>query len=157
MDILQLLDRLETVLGSGSRIPLTGKTVVDEHECLDILDQLRVAIPEDVKQAKRVQSERERLLDDAEDQAARIVAHAQEQVSLMVQQHEIARAAEAKARLILQDAELEAEERRDGADRYAVETLSALERELAEQLNVVRNGIRALSRREYQGEEEVAE
>lgn len=157
MDILQLLDRLETVLSSGSRIPMTGKTVVDEHECLDILDQLRVAIPEDVKQAKRVQSERDRLLRDAEDQATRIVAHAQEQVSQMVEQHEIARAAEAKARLMLQDAELEATERRDGADRYATETLTLLEQELTEQLNVVRNGIRALSRREYQELEEAGE
>ena len=61
MDILYLLDRLETVLTSGSRVPLTGKTVVDEHECLDIIDQLRVAVPEEVKQAKRVQGEREQL------------------------------------------------------------------------------------------------
>ena len=157
MDILQLLDRLETVLSSGSRLPFSGKTVVDEHECLDILDQLRVAIPEDVKQAKRVQNERDRLLRDAEDQAARIVAHAQEQVSQMVDQHEITRAAESKARLILQDADLEASERRDGADRYAAETLSALEQQLSEQLNVVRNGIRALSRREYQEDEEAVE
>ncbi len=157
MDILQLLDRLETVLSSGSRIPLTGKTVVDEHECLDILDQLRVAIPEDVKQAKRVQSERDRLIRDAEDQATRIVAHAQEQVSQMVQQHEISRAAEAKARLILQDAELEASERREGADRYAAETLASLEHQLTEQLNVVRNGIQSLSRREYQEDDEAVE
>ena len=157
MDILQLLDRLETVLSSGSRIPFSGKTVVDEHECLDILDQLRVAIPEDVKQAKRVQNERDRLLRDAEDQAARIVAHAQEQVSQMVEQHEVARAAEAKARLILQDAELEASERREGADRYAAETLGSLEHQLTEQLNVVRNGIRALSQREYPEEEEAVD
>jgi hypothetical protein len=155
MDILQLLDRLETVLSSGSRIPLTGKTVVDEHECLDILDQLRVAIPEDVKQARRVQTERDRLIHDSEEQASRIVAHAQEQVSQMVEQHEIARAAEAKARLILQDAELEANERREGADRYAEETLAALEHQLSEQLGVVRNGIRALSRGDYREDEEV--
>jgi vacuolar-type H+-ATPase subunit H len=157
MDILQLLDRLETVLSSGSRIPLTGKTVVDEHECLDILDQLRVTIPEDVKQARRVQNERDRLIQDAEEQAARIVSHAQEQASQMTLQHEIARTAEGKARLIIQDAELEADERRDGADRYAVETLSVLERELDEQLGVVRNGIRALSKREFHEEEEARE
>ena len=47
MDMQYLLDRLEAVLTSGSRLPLTGKTMIDEHECLDIIDQLRVAIPED--------------------------------------------------------------------------------------------------------------
>ncbi len=144
MDILYLLDRLETVLTSGSRVPLTGKTVVDEHECLDIIDQLRVAVPEEVKQAKKQQLERERLLQEAEDQAARIVAHAQEQAAAMALQHEVVRVAEAKSRRILEESEIEARERRDGADRYAAEALADLEGRLNELLSVVRNGIRSL-------------
>ncbi len=146
MEMLLLLDRLETVLANGARIPLSGKTVVDEHECLDIIDQLRVAVPEEVKQAKRLQAERERLLADAESQAARIVAHAQEQASLMAEQHEILKAAEAKARRILEDAELDAAERMEGADRYALETLQELESRLSELLSVARNGVRTLSK-----------
>ena len=157
MDILQLLDRLETVLSSGSRIPLSGKTVVDEHECMDILDQMRIAIPEEVKAAKRVQGDRDRVIRDAEDRAERIVAHAREQADSLAEQHEIVRAAEARARLILQDAEAEAQERREGADRYAAETLMQIERHLSEQLNVVRNGIRALSREVYDEGDEVPE
>ncbi|MGE5620195.1 MAG: hypothetical protein ACM3US_13175 [Sphingomonadaceae bacterium] len=149
MDIMYLLDRLETVLTTGSRIPLSGKTVVDEHECLDIIDQMRVAIPEEVKQAKKMQGERERLLQEAEERASRIVAHAQEQASSMAQQHEIVRVAEAKARRILEEAEAEARERREGADRYAAESLAELESRLTELLGIVRNGIRALDREEW--------
>ncbi len=144
MDILYLLDRLEAALTSGSRVPLTGKAVVDEQECLDIIDQLRVAIPEEVKQAKKLQTERERLLQEAEERAARVVAHAQDQASVMAQQHEVAKVAEAKARRLLEDAEADARERREGADRYAAETLSDLESHLNELLSVTRNGIRAL-------------
>lgn len=146
MDMQYLLDRLETVLTSGSRIPLTGKTVVDEHECLDIVDQLRVAIPEEIKQAKRVIGERDRLLHDAEEQAKRVVAHAQEQAALLATQHEIAKAAEARARRILQEAEAEATERREGSDRYAAETLTELENRLNELLGLVRNGLRSLDK-----------
>jgi len=146
MDILYLLDRLEAVLTSGSRIPLTGKTVVDEHECLDIVDQMRVAIPEEIKQAKRVHGERERLILDAEEQAKRIIAHAQEQADLMVQQHEIVKAAEARARKMLEAAEAEAAERREGSDRYAAETLKELEGRLTELLSVVGNGLRSLEK-----------
>lgn len=149
MDIQQLLDRLETVLSSGSRIPFIGKTLVDEHECMDILDQMRIAIPEEVKAAKRVQSDRDRVMREAEDRAERIISHAREQADEMAEQHEIVRAAEARARAILQDAEAEAEERRDGADRYATNTLMQLETQLAEQLDIVRNGIGALSRSGY--------
>ncbi len=144
MDILYLLDRLEAALTNGSRVPLTGKAMVDEQECLDIIDQLRVAIPEEVKQAKKLQSERERLLQEAEERAARVVAHAQDQASVMSEQHEVAKMAEAKARRVLEEAEAEARDRREGADRYAAETLSELEGRLSELISVVRNGIRSL-------------
>lgn len=146
MEIMHLLDRLEAVLTSSSRIPITGKAMVDEQECLDIIDQLRVVIPEEVKQAKRLQQDRDRIMNDAEEQAARIVAHAQEQASNMVEQHEITRAADAKARRLMEEAEREVRERREGADRYAVETLTELEQRLAQIQGVVRNGIRALAK-----------
>ena len=146
MEIMHLLDRLEAVLTSSSRIPMTGKAVVDEHECLDIIDQLRVAVPDEVKQAKRLQHDRDRIIQDAEEQAARIVAHAQEQASNMTQQHEISRNAETRARRIMDEADREARDRREGADRYAAETLAELEHRLDEIQDVVRNGIKSLSR-----------
>lgn len=144
MDILYLLDRLETVLTSGSRIPLTGKTVVDEHECLDIIDQLRVAVPDEVKQARRMQGDRDRIIQEAEERASRIVAHAQDQASNLAEQHEIAKAAEAVARRIVAEAEADAVERKEGADRYAADTLADLEHRLNEVLGVVRNGLQSL-------------
>jgi cell division septum initiation protein DivIVA len=146
MEIMHLLDRLEAVLTGSSRIPMTGKAVVDEQECLDIIDQLRVAIPEEVKQARRLQQDKERIIQDAEEHAARVVAHAQDQASNMILQHEITRGAEAKARRLMEEADREARERRAEADRYATETLAELDRRLAELQGVVRNGIRALNR-----------
>jgi|SRR5450830_1095050 len=144
MDILYLLDRLETVLTSGSRVPFTGKTVVDEHECLDIIDQLRVAVPDEVKQAKRLHGDRDRIIQEAEERASRIVAHAQEQASNLADQHEIAKAAESVARRTMAAAEADAAEAREGADRYASETLAELEHRLDEMMGVVRNGLRSL-------------
>jgi hypothetical protein len=146
MDIMHLLDRLETVLTNSSRIPMTGKAVVDEQECLDIIDQLRVAIPDEVKQAKRLHQDRDRIIQDAEEQAARVVAHAQDQASNMMLQHEITRAAEAKARRLMEEADRESRERKEEADRYATQTLADLDRRLVEVQMVVRNGIRTLSR-----------
>jgi hypothetical protein len=146
VDIMHLLDRLETVLTSSSRIPMTGKAVVDEQECLDIIDQLRVAIPDEVKQAKRLQQDKDRIVQDAQEQATRVVAHAQDQASNMMLQHEITRAAEAKARRLMEEADREARERREEADRYAAQTLAELDRRLVEVQMVVRNGIRSLSR-----------
>ncbi|MER3406140.1 MAG: ATPase, partial [Chloroflexota bacterium] len=62
VDVLQLIDRLEALISSGARLPLTSRALVDEQEVLDILDQLRMAVPEEIRQAKRLSQERERLL-----------------------------------------------------------------------------------------------
>src|SRR5205814_8364858 len=72
MDILYLLDQLEEVLGAGSRLPLTSRTLVDEPEILDILDQIRVSIPEEVKAGRRLTQERDQVISDARAEAERI-------------------------------------------------------------------------------------
>src|SRR5205807_9205487 len=77
MDILYLLDQLEEVLGAGSRLPLTSRTLVDEPEILDILDQIRVSIPEEVKAGRRLTQERDQVVADARAEAERILREAE--------------------------------------------------------------------------------
>jgi hypothetical protein len=62
VDFMYLLDRLEEALATGSRLPLTARTLVDEQECLDILDQMRVAMPSEIKEARRVIAERDSVM-----------------------------------------------------------------------------------------------
>ena len=63
MDILHLIDRLEMLITEKSfRIPFTSNVIIQEDEFLDIIDQMRVSIPEEVKLAKRTEAERDRLL-----------------------------------------------------------------------------------------------
>ena len=77
MDILYLLDQLEEALGAGSRLPLTSRTLVDEQEILDILDQIRVSIPDEIKVIADAHAEADRILRDADAQAAdRLSDHA---------------------------------------------------------------------------------
>lgn len=123
MDILYLLDRLEEVLSSGSRLPFTSRSLVDEDELLDILDQIRVAIPEELKAARRLTQEREQVLAEARAEAERVVREAEQQVAGRVSDHALVLAAEGRARQIEEDAAQEAEEIRHQADRYALRTL----------------------------------
>ena len=51
MDVLQLIDKLEQLVNSGTRLPLSSRTVIDEQEFLDIIDQLRIMVPDEIKQA----------------------------------------------------------------------------------------------------------
>src|SRR5438874_7418002 len=91
VDILYLLDQLEEVLGAGSHLPMTSRTLVDEQEILDILDQIRVPIPDEIKAARRVTQERDQLLADARAEADRLVREADSRVADRLADHHLVR------------------------------------------------------------------
>jgi F0F1-type ATP synthase membrane subunit b/b' len=144
MDILHLVDRLETMLSKGWRIPFTSNIVVQEDAFLDIIDQLRITIPDEVKQAKRLGAERERLIEQARQEADRIVASAHDKIEALVESQEVVKQADQRARSTAEDAHRSAEQIRREADTYVVESLSNLEEELLQLITTVRNGIHRL-------------
>lgn len=146
VDILHLVDRLETLLNQSWRLPFTSNVMIQEDAFLDIIDQMRISIPEEVKQARRVSAERERLLEQAQDEADRLVGLAQEQAGSLADNHEVMRAAHLKAEEIVAMAHHSAEGVKADADDYVMEMLSSLEENLMRLLTTVRNGIREVQR-----------
>jgi vacuolar-type H+-ATPase subunit H len=142
VDILHLVDRLEAFINQSWRIPFTSNVVIHEDDFLDIIDQMRVSIPEEVKQARRVTAERNHVLEQAQQEADRIVALAQEQAGSLADDHEVMRSAYAKADEIVAQAERSAGDVRAEADVYVMEVLGGLEENLMRLLTTVRNGIR---------------
>lgn len=132
IDILYLVDRLEAAINKGFVVPFSSKRMIDEDECLDIIDQMRIAIPEEIRQARRVTQDKERLLAQAKEEADRVVALAKEEAARLTNMHEVARAAQDRALLIQRQAEAEAHTTRSGADEYAVQVLGDLQQRLDE-------------------------
>jgi cell division septum initiation protein DivIVA len=144
MDILHLVDRLEELFNESRPIPFTNNVVVDEDRMLDLIDQMRVAIPEEVKKAQKLLAERDRTLAQAQEEAQRTLQLAREKSDDLVERDSIVEAAQARADQIKEQALREAEATRLEADQYVLETLTNLEIEMERSLNQVRNGIRAL-------------
>ena len=144
MDILHLVDRLEELFNESRPIPLTHNVIVDEDRMLDLIDQMRVAIPDEVKKAQQVLSQRDRVLAQAQEEANRTLALAREKSEGLVEQSAIAEAARIRSREIEQQAHIDAEKTRREADNYVIETLSRLEEQLERSLSQARNGILAL-------------
>ena len=143
-DFLYLLDRLEEALVTGSRVPLTARTLVDEQECLDIIDQLRVSLPRELKEARRILEERDQILAQAEEETERAIRAAEARASRLVEEHAVVRAANARAVSIEERAEEEAQEIRLEAERYAQQLLQRVQERLDQALNGVRAGLREL-------------
>jgi vacuolar-type H+-ATPase subunit H len=147
IDIIFLVERLESIVANGKRLPLTNNVVIDQATALDLIDQLRVAVPEEVRQAKRVNQESERILEKAQEEADRIVARAQEQAAFLIEERELTRAAEVRSQEIIADGHREADEIRRGADEYAASVLVRLEGECVKALQSIRHGIEMLDER----------
>ena len=145
MDILHLVDRLEELFNQSRPIPLTHNVIVDEDRFLEIIDQMRISIPDEVKKAQQVTAQRDRVLAQAQEEAARTVALAKQKADEAIDRDAIVQAAQARSEQILAQARGEAEGLRREADDYIVEALGSLENELSQLLNQARNGIAKLT------------
>ncbi len=162
MDIDYLIDRLEALIRNGKRVPLTGnKVMVDEQECYDMIDQMRVTVPEEVKIAKRTFLDRERILADAEDESRQIVERAERERDSMLQRDGLLAEAERQRDLLMSEAAQEAyelrtqaqhmydeavaqaQEMREGANLYAMQVLQEMENLLGKHLGMVQNGLKS--------------
>ncbi|MDE2815244.1 MAG: ATPase [Chloroflexota bacterium] len=134
MDIFALIERLEALVNTGQRVPFVNKIMLDEQECLDVIAQMRMSVPDEVRQARRMLQERSRIPEQARLEAERIVAIAHEQAEEVLSEHGLVRAAEDNARQIVEDAEEQASEIHRESDAYAVRSLTDLRTRL-EQLH----------------------
>ena len=144
MDILQLIDRLEELFNESKSIPLTRNVMVDEDRMLDIIDQMRIAIPEEVKKAQQLLGQRDRVLAQAQEEANRTIEIARQKADQMVTKDMIVQEASRRAEQILAQARTDAENIRSDADDYVVDSLSRLQAELERITNQVDNGLRTV-------------
>jgi cell division septum initiation protein DivIVA len=144
MDILQMIDRLEELLNESRPLPFTHNVIVDEDRMLDLIDQMRVSIPEEVKKAQQLLAQRDRLMAQAQEEANRTIAIAREKSDQLIERDQVVQTAFTQAEQIKAQAENSALVIRQDADNYVMETLRNLEMEMERTLNQVRNGIRTL-------------
>ncbi|MCS6773765.1 MAG: hypothetical protein RMM31_11075 [Anaerolineae bacterium] len=146
MDIQHLLSRLENILLEARRIPGTKYKLVDAERCFQIIDQMVLAIPDELKKAQRVQQEYERMIAQAQQEAERIKAEAREEAERLAETSSILSIAQARAQSIEERARREGERLRADAEQYAAETLFRLRNEIEHLLAVIDNGITKLDR-----------
>jgi vacuolar-type H+-ATPase subunit H len=144
MDILHLVDRLEELFNESRALPFTRNVVVDEDKMLDIIDQLRVVIPDEVKKAQQLLAQKDRIMAQAQEEASRIVTLAKEKAEQIVEREAIVKSAQTRANQIVNQARDDANVTRRDADDYVIDSLQKMEEEVTHLLSQVRNGIRKI-------------
>jgi len=137
VDILYLVDRLENLIASSRRMPLVNQVMVKEADISNIIDSMRTAIPDEIRQARRIIQEKERIIAQAQAEASTLLARAREETERAMNREgllraaedrsqEMVRNAESRSQEMVRRAEAEAEQMKTEADSYVAETLRAL-------------------------------
>ncbi|WP_148133883.1 ATPase [Candidatus Formimonas warabiya] len=149
MDVMKLMDEMETIIDSGSRIPLLGKVLIDAEALLEYMDRIRASLPEEIKQAKFVNMEREKVLQDAQRRADKMLEEAENQARKIISEDQIMKQAQIEAEELLQQARKTSNEIKQGARVYANDMLHQLEINLEKALYTIKKG-----REELQGHQQ---
>ena len=144
MDILNLVNKLEELFSQGRSLPFTHNVILNEDQMIDLIDQMRISIPEEIKRSQQILAQRDRILAQAKDEHDRMLEIANEKREQLISSHEITLEANNRAKQIISQAQTEAEVIKQEADKYALESLKKLEVEMDRSMAQVRNGIKAL-------------
>ncbi len=139
MEIFTLLENLEELIETGSKVPFSTKVMVDIDELREILEDIRLKLPDELKQAKWVKEERQRIISDAEIEAEKMIKEAQGKIVNLVDEHVITKQALEQKEEIIENANKVSKEISVGTRDYADAILEKVEEILKETLDIVHN------------------
>ena len=139
MEIFTLLETLEDILERSKSVPFTEKTIVDKEEVLEIIKDIRLKLPDELKQAKWIKEERARILDEAQKEADGIVREAENRIISMIDEHEITKKAYEQKNKIIENANEMAREISNGTKAYADSILAGIQVTLEDALKTIEN------------------
>ena len=144
MEILQLVDQLEDVLNRGLRVPLTSSLMVNEEDCLRLIDQMRISVPSAIKEGERMLSERDRILAEARAEAARVIHEAEALAEEMVGEQHVLMLADTRARDLEEQGYQKALSMVQQAEEYVIGLLQLMSGHLTSAVGEVENGLRTM-------------
>ena len=144
MEIFTLLETIEEMLESSKNVPFTAKGIIDKEEMLDLIKEIRLKLPDELKQAKWVKEERQRILVEAQKEADDIVKEAENRIISMIDEHEITRKSYEQKAEIIETANEMSREISKGTKDYADNILQGIEVALQDALQIIQNNRKEL-------------
>jgi len=144
MDVLSLLEELEQLLNSGSQVPFSKKVMLERSQIDDLVVEIKNKLPDELKQARWVKEERQRILQDAQKEANDIIKEAENKIISMIDEHEITKKAYEQRTEILDAAESYQKELIVATREHADTILANLEKTLKDNLDMIKSNRKEL-------------
>ena len=151
MKIFELLDELKEEIDNSPKAVFSNKRTIDTDIILEIIGDLKKAIPDEIMEAEELLKEKDSIIEKAQEEAASIIASAEDELQTRISENNVIQEAEIKAKELLKLAENNAREITAGSKEYADDILSELETYLADYLKVIRKNRSELSSKRKSG------
>ena len=132
LNVMELLEYLEEILENAPKVPITGKAMIDTKEFEEVIEQIRNYLPDELKKAKWVMGEKDRILEDAQKEYQNVKKETMEMMRQNIENHDMVREAKLRANEIIALAQRDAKAIRIGSREYSTEILSQLDKEIEE-------------------------
>lgn len=150
-DVFEILEELEEIVDRGTKIPMTGKVLVDDTQIFELIDRMRTSLPDEIRDAQRVLYERQKLLDEAKSEADHIIERGKSYIEKLAGENEVSKQAQNYAEDLARQAQNYAKEVKMGAVQYTDELLQQVEKSVGETLQALRKNreeLRTLAKRD---------
>lgn len=137
MEVLRLIDEIEDIVEAGSNVPFSGRVMIDKGEILDIIQDIRIKLPDEIKQATWIKDERQRILAEAQKDADRLMEEAELRLEELIDQEQITKKATERGEEIITKAQINAKEIRLGSLEYADNLLEEQQESLKELIKLI--------------------
>lgn len=137
MDVLNLLEKIEDIVEDASKFPLSNKVMIDKEEILEVINEIRLKLPDEINRASWVAKERQRILNEAQSEADDLIDNVKAQQKMLIEENEITKSAKQYANEIVEDAQIKANEMKMGAYNYSDEILSKLQNKVRDINNII--------------------
>lgn len=137
MKVMTYLEELEDIVDSSASLPFTNKVLVDKDAILEILKEIRISLPDDIKQGSWIKEERNKIINEAHEEANRILEDTEAHAEHMADRDEIVKRANKKAEEMIEEATVQSEKIRLSAIEYTDGILSRIEKTLNDHLEIL--------------------
>lgn len=137
MDVLGLIDEIEDIVESAGSLPLTSKVLVQKEELLDIISELRIKLPDEIKQAAWIKEERERILSEANKDAEQIIKETRLKLEELVSKEEVLKEANERAKDLMNKAQVASTNLKRSSLEYSDKLLMNAQENLKEMITTL--------------------
>lgn len=142
MEVIKLLEYLQEIFETSSKVPVTGKILVDKKEAINVVEQIVNYLPDEFKKAQWIVEEKERILGEAHEETSTMRKESIDMIKRQIENHDITKDAMLRAEDIIASAQRDAKSMRLGARNYADEILSQLEKQITDRGQIMISNIK---------------